>query len=213
MLLRQPLSRYAGHFQTVKRIFGHFVRKAGHTQSEPFRELPAHIDRLPVPRLPGQSTQAPRYFGQNIGSRRDPLLHLRVDLVESRRLLEDTIVDCVVTFLIGGRADHAVLKAVPVLAEESQIDCQMAVRPLDLSEPGQDLVALLLGDHEKRVALHMLLELILFVVQFLPEIIIIEERPQPFVLHIGEDQDAAGKILRKFPDLLRPSLSVLLGHM
>ena len=177
MLLREPLFSNAGHLETIKRVFGHRIRKSCHAQPEPLRELPAHIDRLPVPRLPGQSTQASRYFGQNIGSRSDPLLHLRVDLVEPRRLLEDTIINRVVAFLIGRRADHAVLKAVPVLAVESQIDCQMTVRPLDLSEPGQDLVALLLGDHEKRVALHMLLELILFVVQFLPEIIVIEERP------------------------------------
>ena len=213
MLLRQPLSRYAGHLKAVKRVFGHFVCKSGHAEPESFRERPAHIDRLPIPRLPGQSTQAPRYFGQNIGSRRDPFLHLRVDLVEPRRLLEDTVINCVVTFLISGRADHAVLKAVPVLAVKSQIDCQMAVGPLNFSELREDLVALLLGDHEKRVALHMLLELVLFVVQLFPEIIIVEERPQPFVLHICEDQDAAGKIFRKLPDLLCPALSVLLGHM
>ena len=213
MLLGQPLLRVTRHFQPVERILRDLLREPRHTQPELLRIRPAHIDRTPVPRLPGQNTQGPRYFGQNIGCRCDLLPHLRVYLVESCRLLEYTVIDRVIAFLVGRRADHAVLEAISVLAVESHADRQMAVRPLDLSELGADLLAILLRGHEEGIPLHLLLKSILPVPKLLPEIIIIKKRLEPLVLHVGEDQDAARQILRKLPDLIHPRLAGLLRHV
>ena len=67
MRLLQPLSGKAGHLQTVERVLRDLFRESGHGEAELFRELPAHIDGMPVPGLSGQNTEAARYFGKDLG--------------------------------------------------------------------------------------------------------------------------------------------------
>ena len=67
MLLRQPLLRVARHLQPAEGVLRDLLRERRHAQPELLREGPAHINRTPIPRLPGQNTERPRYFGQNIG--------------------------------------------------------------------------------------------------------------------------------------------------
>ena len=211
--LRHPLSGDAGHFQAIERVFGNFIRKAGHTQAKSLGKLSAHIDRAPVARLAGNSTDAARYFAQNIRCRGDALLHLRMDLVESGRLLENTVINCIVALLISRCADHAILEAVSVLSVKSQIDGKMSVGPLDLLELILDLVMFLVGDHEEGISLHLLLELVLFIMKLFPEILVVEQGPGALILHICKDQHAAGEILRELPDLFQSTLSLFLGHV
>ena len=213
MGLGHPLSGDTGHFQTVKRILGHFIRKACHTEPKPLGELAAHVDGAPVAGLTGNGADPTRYFAQDIRRRGDALLHLRMDLVKTGRLLEDAVVDGVLAFLVGRRTDHAVLEAVSVPSIEGQVDGQMSVGPLDLLELVHDLVAFLVRDHEKGISLHLLLELVLFIMKLLPEILIIKQGPGTLFLHIGKNQHAAGEILCELPDLLHPALSLSLGHM
>ena len=134
-------------------------------------------------------------------------------LVKSRRFLENTIINGVLPLLISGRTDHAVLETVPVPPEKCQIDGEMAAGPLDLLEPLNDLVTLILGDHKERVSLHLLLELILLVMELFPEIFIIKESFRALFLHICKDQHAAGEIFGKLPDLLHSSHPLFLGHV
>ena len=134
-------------------------------------------------------------------------------LVEGCRLLEYTVVDRVVAFLVGRRADHAVLEAVSVLSKERHADRQVAVRALDFGKFLTDLLAVLLRGHEEGIPLHLLLKSILLVAELLPEIVIIKKSLQPLVLHVGKDQDAAGQVFGKLPDLLHPRPAGLLGHV
>ena len=66
MRLSQSLPRNARHFELIERILRDFLRESRHRHAELFRELTAHIDRMPVTRLPGQNTEAPRYFGKDL---------------------------------------------------------------------------------------------------------------------------------------------------
>ena len=134
-------------------------------------------------------------------------------LIESCRLLEYTVIDSVVAFLIGRGADHPVLEAVSVTPEESQIYSQMTVRSLDLLQSGHYFVTFFLGDHEEGIPLHLLLELVFLVVELLPEILVIEESLRALILHICKDQHAARQVLCELPDLLHPSDALFLGHV
>ena len=134
-------------------------------------------------------------------------------LIEPRCLLENAVIDGILALLVSGRADHTVLEPVSVPPVKCQIDRNMAAGPLDLPEPLHDLVALFLRDHEERIPLHLLLELVLLVAELLPEIIIIKERLRTLFLHICKDQHAAGKILGKLPDLFHSTDALLLGHV
>ena len=136
-----------------------------------------------------------------------------MELVETGRLLEDAVIDGILALLIGGRADHAVLEAVSILPVESQVHRHMAVGPLDLLEPFDDLVALFFSDHEERIPLHLLLELVLLIVELLPKVFIIKESLGTLSLHICEDQHAAGQVLGELSDLLHSSHPLLLGHV
>ena len=136
-----------------------------------------------------------------------------MDLVEAGRLLEDAVIDGVVAFLVGRRADHAVLEAVAVLSVERQIDCEVAAGPLDLLEALYDLVALLFPDHKEGVPFHLFAELVLPVSEFIPEIIVVEQGLQTLFFHVGKNQHAAGEILSELPDLVHSSLALLLRHM
>ena len=136
-----------------------------------------------------------------------------MDLVEPGRLLENTVIDGVVAFLVCRRAEHTVLETVSVFSVKSQIDRDVAARPLDLFEPRHDLVALFLRDHEKGIPFHLLAELVLLVAELVPEIIVVEKGLKALFLHVGKNQHAAGKVLRELPDLVHPSLALSLRHV
>ena len=136
-----------------------------------------------------------------------------MDLVEPRRLLENTVIDGIVALLVGGRADHSVLEAVAVLSVEGQVDREVAARPMDLLKALHDLVAFLFAHHKEGIALHLFAELVLPVAELIPEIIVVEQGLQPLLVHICKDQHAAGQILGELPDLVHPSLPLSLGHM
>ena len=86
----------------------------------------------------------------------------------------------------------------------------MSVGPLDLLELILDLVMFLVGDHEEGISLHLLLELVLFIMKLFPEILVVEQGPGALILHICKDQHAAGEILRELPDLFQSALSLFL---
>ena len=209
----EPLSRDAGHLQLIERILGNFLSESGHCHAELFGEMPCDIYGMPVPGLSCQHTEGTRYFAQDLRGLRDALLHLRVHLVKARCLLENAVINSILALLVSGRADHAILETIPVPPEKCQVDRDVAVGPLDLFEPVHDLVALFLRDHEEGIPLHLLLELVLLVVKFLPEIVIIKESLRALFLHICEDQHAAGEILGKLSDLLHSAHALFLGHV
>ena len=213
MRLCEPLSRNARHLKPVEGILRDRLRKARHAHVEFLRELPAHIDGMPVSGLPCQNTERPRNPPQDLRCRRDALLHLGVELVEARRLLEYAVIYGVVTFLVSRSADHAVLEAVPVPPEESQIYSNMTVSSLDLFQSGHYFVTFFLGDHEEGVPLHLFAELVFLIMELLPKILIIKESLRALFLHICKDQHAARQVLSELPDLFHSSDALFLGHM